>query len=42
MADDAAALLDYLEIECANIVGNSNGGAIAPTLAIGHLERPRP
>ena len=39
MADDAAALLDYLEIECANIVGNSNGGAIAQTLAIRHPEK---
>ena len=39
MADDAAVLLDYLEIECVNIVGNSNGGAIAQTLAIRHPEK---
>ena len=36
MADAAAALLDYLEIKRANIVKNSNSGAVVQTLAIGH------
>jgi len=39
MADDTAALLDHLGIERANIVGNSNGGAIAQTFAIRHPEK---
>jgi pimeloyl-ACP methyl ester carboxylesterase len=39
MADDAAGLLDFLDINSAVIVGNSNGGAIAQTLAIRHQEK---
>jgi pimeloyl-ACP methyl ester carboxylesterase len=36
MADDAAGLLDFLAIDRALVVGNSNGGAIAQTFAIRH------
>ena len=39
MADDAAGLLTHLNIDFAVIVGNSNGGAIAQTLAIRHPEK---
>ena len=36
MADDAAGLLNFLSIDQALVVGNSNGGAIAQTFAIRH------
>ncbi len=36
MADDAAGLLDAIGVAKAHIVGSSNGGAVAQTLAIRH------
>lgn len=39
MADDAAELLTALDIDKAVIVGNSNGGAIAQTMAIHRPEK---
>jgi pimeloyl-ACP methyl ester carboxylesterase len=41
MADDAAALLDALEVDSAHVVGASLGGMIAQTIAIRHQQRVR-
>ena len=39
LADDAAGLLDAIGVDKAHIVGSSNGGAVAQTLAIRHPEK---
>ncbi|HEU4693807.1 MAG TPA: alpha/beta fold hydrolase, partial [Vicinamibacterales bacterium] len=41
LADDIAALLDYLEIEQADVLGYSMGGGVAMQLAIRHTDKVR-
>lgn len=41
LADDLLALMDALDIECADLVGHSTGGAIAQVIAARHPERVR-